>query len=129
MSDIEKERAIFDYVRDTMTYEETGGRIHPFGYVGLKYHKGVCGNYAETFALLSRMAGLDVIVVSSDTHAWNAIKLDGKIYFADALWDDFDSLGCNYFNRSGSMIIKVNDHKFDPGRLCFRPRHILNHIN
>lgn len=123
MSDIEKERAIFDYVRDTMTFEELGGRISPFGYAGLKYQKGVCGNYAETFALLSRMAGLDVIVVSSDTHAWNAIKLDGKIYFVDTLWDDFDRPGCNYFNRSGSMIINVNDHKFDPKRLCFRPRH------
>lgn len=119
MTDVEKELAIYTYIKDVMDYEITSGGMTPFGYLGLKYHVGVCGNYAESFALLARLAGLNVITTSSDTHEWNAILLDGKIYFIDALWDEGNERAYYYFNRAGSVIKNMPDHSYDARRLVF----------
>ena len=119
MTELEKELVIYSYIKDIMDYEITSGGMTPFGYAGLKYHVGVCGNYAESFALLARLAGLNVITVSSDTHEWNAILLGGKVYFIDALWDEGNEIAYYYFNRAGSVIKNIPDHSYDARRLIF----------
>ena len=122
MSEIEKEKVVFDYVRDNMEYGQLGGTPLPYGYAALVNKKGVCGNYAELFTLLSRLIGLDATTVSSDTHEWNAIRTNnGAVYFIDTLWDDHDSDdGFYYFNRTGNIIRYMPEHSFDSARLIFR---------
>lgn len=120
MSDLEKEMIIFEYVCDNMEYVTLDGMPLPFGYSGLKEHKGVCGNYAELFMLLSRLIGLDTATVSSDTHEWNAIRINGQVYFLDTLWDQNNiENGCYYFNRTINQIKIVPDHFFDEKRVVF----------
>ncbi len=62
----------------------------------MKSKSGVCQHYAELYAELSRLAGLQVFVVDGYTleygkiadvsHAWNIVKLSGNWYFIDATW-------------------------------------------
>src|SRR5262249_10360808 len=49
--------------------------------------RGVCAGYAALLEALGRAAGLDVRVVSNDTHAWNAVEIEGRDYSIDATWD------------------------------------------
>lgn len=120
MSDLEKEMIIFEYVCDNMEYTTLDGMLLPFGYAGLKEHKGVCGNYAELFMLLSRLIGLDTATVSSETHEWNAIRINGQVYYLDTLWDQNNiENGCYYFNRTADEIKAVPDHFFDEKRVVF----------
>jgi transglutaminase-like putative cysteine protease len=73
---------------------------------------GVCAGYAKVLQALGKAAGLDVVYVSGDArdqqnpvaghgHAWNAVRLHGKWYLADATWDA-GSLAGDTFEKSYS---------------------------
>ena len=53
---------------------------------------GVCDSYSKAYNLLLRAMGIDTKritgVAGGGSHAWNAIKLNGKWYYVDATWDD-----------------------------------------
>ena len=55
-------------------------------------HTGVCDSYARLYFMLCRAAGLDAYVIYGDTrmayHAWTAVKIGDKWYYADPTWDD-----------------------------------------
>lgn len=113
MSDVEKEARLSVYLREHAYYEVVYGFMKPFGYQLLIGGKGVCGHYAEAFCLLGRAAGLDVIMVSSDTHAWNMIKLGDSWYHVDVLWDEDCGEVPQYFNRSTEFMNGISDHVHD----------------
>lgn len=48
----------------------------------------VCEGYSKAYQLLLNYFGIDNILVTGSSHAWNAVKLDGKWYQIDATWDD-----------------------------------------
>ena len=48
----------------------------------------VCQSYAAVLNHLMRDMGFVSYALTSDTHAWNAVKLDGKWYAIDSTWDD-----------------------------------------
>ena len=90
----------------------------------------VCEGYAYAFQYLTRLAGIQSIVVkgelnngsSTESHAWNMVELDGKYYHIDVTSDDpvmnggsTQVLEFTYFNLSDSQIkidhaIKDNNH-------------------
>lgn len=58
---------------------------------------GVCDSYAKAYLLLCQKAGIPARRVTGkatnssgkpESHAWNAIQLDGEWYLVDATWDD-----------------------------------------
>lgn len=53
---------------------------------------GVCESYAKTFLYLSRIYGLNSILVHGNAggggHAWNYVEVDDKWYAMDVTWDD-----------------------------------------
>ena len=49
---------------------------------------GVCDSYAKAYLMLCRAAGIPVYRVTNDTHAWNAVMLDGEWFYVDCTWDD-----------------------------------------
>ena len=51
----------------------------------------VCAGYAKGVLAVLRKAGMGCIAVTSKTHAWNLVKVNGKWYNLDATWDDVDS--------------------------------------
>lgn len=50
--------------------------------------KAVCAGYAKAFQYLLNMCGIECTYVTSDTHAWNLIKLEGDYYHIDVTWGD-----------------------------------------
>jgi len=114
-SELELEKQLYQYIKDHMFYDESLRPAASFGYQGIIEGWGVCGDYAEAFALLANHAGLETYVCSSDTHAWNIIKIDGVYYHCDALWDE-DMEPWNHFNKSTEYIYGLPDHSFDKER-------------
>lgn len=112
MTDLQKEVAIYKYIIDNTEYVEESFSESAFGYRAIMENKGVCGNYAEAFALLACHAGLNAGLCSSDTHTWNIIELDGKYYHCDSLWDEGNEYW-NFFNISTEDIINVDSHFHD----------------
>ena len=99
MSDLDKEKAIHDYIVDHCDYLIDVEGQHTADAIGFfQYGKCQCAGYVDTFYLMSRLAGLDVAVLSGytdgemtgDGHAWNLIRLDGAWYTVDVTWDDAD---------------------------------------
>ena len=50
--------------------------------------KAVCAGYAKAMQYLLNMCGIECTYVTSDTHAWNLIKLEGDYYHMDVTWGD-----------------------------------------
>lgn len=113
MSPVEKELAIHDRLLIELRYDD--GNLNVFGdhfphaadiYGGLIEHSVICSGYAETFALMMDMVGIESTVVygqnrKGNDHAWDLVKLDGEWYAVDPTWDDLDDdlvLNHEYFN-------------------------------
>ena len=56
----------------------------------LKNGMAVCEGYSNLYAMLLNKVGVPAKLVTSIElgHAWNAVRIDGDWYFADATWDD-----------------------------------------
>lgn len=115
MTELEKEYAIYRYQIDHMEFAVMTGLMPPYAYNGLIEGKGVCLEYADTFCMLCKMAGLDTIVVNSDTHSWNMIQIDGKYYHVDVLWDDGTDTP-TYFNVGTDFIMQTPEHQHNLSR-------------
>ncbi len=101
MTDIEKEKAIHDYMCKHMDYDrqELGAAMthmedsdNPYGMLMNGY--GICTGYASTFKLFMDCLGIECMVVEgmvyeyTDDHAWNKVKLGVTWYNVDVTWDD-----------------------------------------
>ncbi len=51
-------------------------------------NKAVCAGYAKATQYLLNMHGIECTYVTSDTHAWNMVKLEGDYYHIDTTWGD-----------------------------------------
>ncbi|MBP3326156.1 MAG: DUF4358 domain-containing protein [Coprococcus sp.] len=101
MTDIEKEKAIHDYMCEHMDYDRQGlgaamthmeDSDNPYGMLVNGY--GICTGYASTFKLFMDCLGIECMVVEgmvyayTDDHAWNKVKLGVTWYNVDVTWDD-----------------------------------------
>lgn len=122
MTPEEKLINLYAYIIDHVAYDDSSRQNRPFGYWALCKGRGVCGDYAEGFCLLARHAGLTCRVVSSETHAFNAVELGEKWYLLDTLWDDVaedastDALAWNYFGFTTETALEEPDHVYDTKR-------------
>ena len=113
---------LYAYIIDNVSYDESYHLFRPFGYRALCTGVGVCGDYAEALSLLACHAGLKCVVVSSDTHAFNAVEFDGKWYLFDSLWDDVaeseptNPLTWDYFGFTTETALALPDHAYDTKR-------------
>jgi|GEM_PF-867790 len=127
MSDLQKEKAIHDYIVLNTKYDYDNYNNHtlqiwdgnPYGI--LIKGTGVCEGYADTTKLLLDMEGIDCIVVtgnaigSTEGHAWNIVKIDGKYYQLDTTWEignkQTNFVRYEYFNLSDKEMSE--DHNWD----------------
>ena len=137
MSSVDKIKAIHDWLVNNTEYDTEGyeiGNISPDSYTAeglFKTGRAVCEGYSKAFQQMAESAGFEVIKVNgigvnssgtTETHAWNQVKVDGKWYNIDVTWDDpvangdigFDNLRYKYFLVPDSVI--ANDHIADPGQ-------------
>ncbi len=62
-------------------------------------YEPVCDGYSKAFKMVLDELGIPCVLVSSETHMWNNVKMDdGRWYNVDLTWDDNDSgLKWDYF--------------------------------
>lgn len=96
MSDFEKERAVYDWMCKSLTFDEGSLTVIPGSdangaepYGVLKNRCGVCVGYATTLRLFMQMLGIECMVVHDSylSHSWNLVKLDGEWYHTDVYSD------------------------------------------
>lgn len=143
MSDLDKEKAIHDYIVSHTAYDYNdyingtlpGTVFNDYGV--LINGSAVCEGYSKAMLKLMRMAGLEAKSVtgygidgaSKIPHAWNMVKINGVYTLVDATWDDPvpDEKGkvyYNYFDVSDSQLAK--DHQWDTSKY---PRAVAIQVN
>ena len=125
-SELLKEKKVHDLLCNNTTYDEyfdglSSSKQDQYeqthytqsAYSAMLGEETVCAGYAAAFALVCNAIGLDCVEITSETHAWNRVRIDGVWYNVDPTWDDQymdDSSGqysagyYSYFNISTSKI-------------------------
>lgn len=105
---VAKEKAAHDLIVLNADYDMNAVN-HQSAYGIMVEKRAVCTGYANAFAMLMNGAGIETITVSSNTHAWNQVRVDGNWYSIDATADDPNYGGASkvqyrFFNRSDAML-------------------------
>lgn len=89
---------VHDYIVDNIEYDESYKSIGIYSIYGAMINKlAVCEGYAKTLKYLLNSAGIECEIIQgqatnssgkTESHAWNAVKIEDKWYFVDATWDD-----------------------------------------
>lgn len=114
MTDLEKEKAVYDWIIRNVQYDYSFS--HYSAYDGLFLGTTVCNGYALLMYRMLSALGMTVRIAPGygydELHAWNMVYLCGNWYHADATWDDpntaNDLVNYNYFNLSDAEIISAN---------------------
>ena len=132
MSNYEKLQAIYNYVKNKLSYEmmvldlnelwKMQDKYSYYDYDGMdvmraKYSlstgKGVCDNYAALFMILARRIGFDAYVAGGSVnkvgggttgHAWVMIKAGGTYYIFDPQIEDSKGTSYDYFGKTDSEL-------------------------
>lgn len=132
MSNYEKLQAIYNYVKNKLSYEmmilnynelwEMQDKYSYYDYDGMdvmraKYSlstgKGVCDNYAALFMILARRIGFDAYVVGGSVnkvgggttgHAWVMIKAGSTYYIFDPQIEDSKGTSYDYFGKTDAEL-------------------------
>ena len=75
--------------------EYRAGESDQLAYGCLVEGECVCAGYADAYAVLLYRAGIPCVVVSSETHAWNLVLIDGQYGYVDTTWMD-GGIYCDY---------------------------------
>lgn len=92
MSDVEKVRAVNDYIVSHTAYTKDTKSSPHSAYTVLAERGGVCQGYALLAHSMLQKLGIEtqyiVGYVGQEGHAWNLVKLDGQWYHLDTTWND-----------------------------------------
>lgn len=111
MSDLDKEIAIYEKIHKIADQRYPERNINAFAYSVLMEGEGICIDFAEAVSLLMTLAGLECWITRSSTHEWNVIRIDGKYYEIDCMWDDHSQvLNWKYFNLSRGRMDEEPEH-------------------
>lgn len=91
MTDVEKAMVLHDYLIRKVNYSNAGPESECLTEVGaLLKNKANCQGYALAYKMLLKKVGIEAICLSSDDmdHMWNLIRINGKWYHVDLVWDD-----------------------------------------
>lgn len=133
MNDLEKEKAIHDYVVTHTSYDYDNYLkgtlpLEVFNAYGVFINgSAVCEGYSKAMLKLLKMAGLEAKSVvgygidgtNKIAHAWNMVKINGAYTLVDATWDDpvpdqKDKVYYDYFDISDADMAK--DHQWDTSK-------------
>lgn len=110
-SDLQKEKAIHDYIASTIKYKDTEAPYSHEAPGAILFQIGVCEGIAKAYKYLADRLGLQSLVVFGSSteqgneggHAWNLVKVNGVFYHLDTTFDTTISSSCiryDYFNLS-----------------------------
>ncbi len=130
MNDMEKIRAIHDYIINNSVYDsERADNLNNDAYIP-KYRSqkaygpliegyGICGGYSDAMALFLDKMGIQNFKISSENHIWNFVYLNGSWYHLDLTWDDpvvntkENMLLHNFFLITSSELAEKNTGQHD----------------
>ena len=122
----DKEKYIHDYIVNHTSYDtDSDGEDEQKMDSALINGKSVCAGYASAFQALCNKVGIETIAVTSETHKWVEVRLDGKWYAVDVTWDDpivydsngvriDDTLSYQCFNISDEELLKIDAKQKSP---------------
>ena len=129
MSSEEIIRKLHDYIINTTKYDTVKAEHKESGYDSSRIngivndHYALCSAYSDVMAVILERLRIPNFKVSSDSHVWNAVFINGKWLHLDLTWDDpitsngRDILDHNYFlidnNRLFELSKSNDDHSFD----------------
>ncbi len=123
--DFDKVLYLHDALCEHITYYDDGTADSHNVYGALVNGRCVCEGYSKALAYLVNKIGLMNFILSgnasngdySGPHAWNAVEMDGKVYYIDVTWDDSEELGISYdyFGLTSAEIQK--NHSFDDNHM------------
>lgn len=79
-------------------------------YGALEMDTAICGNYAALVEALSDRLGnpTDSFYMTSNTHAWNIMNIDGELYYVDSTWlDEQLALGDDLKMKNAEELISA----------------------
>lgn len=88
LSDAEKALYVHDLLISAYAYDETESIYDTYTF--LKTRTGVCQAYSLLYMRVMREVGVECAVVTSSDmrHAWNIVKIGGRWYHVDLVYDD-----------------------------------------
>ena len=133
MSDEKKMKTIHDYIINNTKYDEERANIVKSGtydtllhssntaYGALFNGKAICGGYTDTMALFLDKLGFKNYKISTNSHIWNVVYINGTWKHLDLTWDDpvtntgEDILEYNFFLISDEELENKNtsQHNYD----------------
>lgn len=113
-TETEKELRFMELIADNIVYGngEDGTLIGEGQGIGggLFFGYAVCNGYANALSYFCNAAGIECIHVTSETHAWNRVKLDGIWYETDTTWfDQVNSYDYTWVNKSTRTMLANTD--------------------
>ena len=111
MSDIEILLHLHDMLVQQATYTDdpNDNRVY-VSHTMSKTGKVVCQSYATVLSNLMRDLGFTCYALTSDSHEWNMVKLDGKWTCIDVTWDDSSVYDKNTV-RHENFLVKLSSFK------------------
>ena len=135
MSNYDKILVMHDYIINNTKYDTLRAKNGESKYdsariTGLLYeHYAICSGYADTMSVILDKLNIPNFRVSSTTHVWNAVYIDGEWYHLDLTWDDpvttsgEDRITHDYFlidnEKLKDLTSSTDEHKFSLNYLSF----------
>ena len=121
MSTTDKIKVFHDYIINNYAYDEYKSNKPYSAYTLITKGKAICGGYSDLVAIYLSRLGIKNYKISSETHIWNYVYLDGVWYHLDATWDDpvasdgKPHLLHNFFMIDTNELHRLDDkeHNFD----------------
>ncbi len=113
MSDEDKIRAVTLYVLNNLRYDFSMSHVSnrkPLS-CALNEQAGVCASYAYFTAVLLNKANVKVMEITSDTHGWNLVEVEGNYSYIDTTNID----GSFFFNKLLSITGFTKYYMMSPG--------------
>ena len=123
MSDDDKLLKIHDYIINNTRYDIDKSNETSYTALGPLFNgKAICSGYADLMAIFATKLNIKNYKISSETHVWNAVKINDEWLHLDLTWDDpitknsdVDTLQHDFFLVKTDKLLEfdIKDHKFD----------------
>jgi hypothetical protein len=119
-SDYTKIRTIYDYICRRVDYDYTSSddyKLKYTAYAAMINRTAVCQGYSTLFYRMLKQVGVKNRIISSTTHGWNIVQLNGVYYNTDATWDSDTPNAWKYFlcGEKNKTFFASTSHKRSNG--------------
>ncbi len=136
-SDYEKIKAVYEYLYDTVEYDQVHKNnqyyhLDATAYGALVNHTAGCQGYSVAMHRLLQEAGVNSRILTgtvewegiTEFHAWNIVEIEGTYYNIDVTWDKQLETNTYFLLSDSSFTDHIRDSEFDTE--AFRNRYLMS---